>query len=800
MLLLFGMIREQQREAVAATLERAAQGISNAVGNRLTDEMAHLAGLAQSTALDRGDIESFRTEAQRLLDLRTDWITVVLTDSERPLVNLRFPQGEALPPLRDPESLRRVWTTRSPAIGNFIDRTVGVRFPVIRNGTMRHTVVAALSTTVISDLLQAYGLPAQWVGAVVDGNGIILARNTAAERFVGTLATADVRAQFGPTPSGVFQATVKEGGPVYAFSMPIPETPWHVAIAAPVAVVEAEYRAIMWLLVSGAAVAIAAAGALSMSLARRGTRVAERRMEEFKGERDRADQENREKSAFLALMSHELRTPLNGILGFAQVLAQSGLTQEQASHVEHQKQAAHTLLRLIDGVLDYSKIEAGCLELESISFDLPDLVGECVALIRPMAKEKGLEIRLMPEPDLPRFILGDPLRLRQILVNLLGNAVKFTTHGAVSVSVGHRRRDDGSLDLSFIVRDTGPGIPAERMDRLFHRFSQVDASTTRQFGGTGLGLAICKALVDLMGGAIRVESVVGKGSAFHFTIHAALGDKPSDDETPPAPQPPRAARQGAILLVEDSQLNQIVARAMLQKAGHHVDVAENGAEAVAAVQERPFDLVLMDVMMPVLDGIEATRTIRSLPGPVSALPIIALTASTDPQDIEACHAAGMNGCLGKPIVWQELLDTIADHIEAGNAPAAMENAAHTAPFLAEEMEFALSEAIKPALLIPLLEMFVEQADGWVEELERHRTDPHELRAVAHRLSGTSGYFGFTALWEACRALECACREGRTEHVQHGLETVESELHKAKTAAFTKATALAGELDPAKSRD
>lgn len=802
MLLLFGMIREQQRDTVAATLERAAQGISNAVGHRLTDELAHLAGLAQSTALDRGDTESFRTEAQRLLDLRTDWITVVLTDHERQLVNLRYPQGEALPPLRDLESLKRVWATQSPAIGKFTNHTVGVRFPVIRNGTMRHTVVAALSTTAISNLLQAYGLPEQWVGAVVDDDGIIIARNTAAERFVGTLATADARSHFGSGPSGVFQSTIKEGAPAYTFSMPVPGTLWHVAIAAPVATVEAEYRVIMWLLVSGAAAAIAAAGALSISLAQRGTRAAERRVEEFKGERDRADQENREKSAFLALMSHELRTPLNGIIGFSQVLAQSGLTQEQAYHVEHQKQAARSLLRLIDDILDYSKIEAGCLELESISFDLPDLVGECIALVRPMAKEKGLEIGLMPEPDLPRFVLGDPLRLQQILVNLLGNAVKFTARGAVSVSVGHRKRDDGSLDLSFVVRDTGLGIPAERMDRLFQRFSQVDASITRQFGGTGLGLAICKALVELMGGTIRAESVVGEGSAFHFTIRAAIGDKPLDDETPSAPQPPRSTRHGAILLVEDSQLNQIVARTMLEKAGHHVDVAENGAEAVAAIQKRPFDLVLMDVMMPVLDGIEATRTIRNLPGPVSALPIIALTASTEPQDIEACHAAGMNGCIGKPFVWQELLDVVAGHLETahletGSAPTAMEEAAHTAPILDEREQFALSEAIAPAMQVTLLDMFIEQADGWTEELERHRTDPHELGAVAHRLSGTSGYFGFMALWESCRALERACRGDRTEHVQRRLETLKSELREAKTVARIKAAALADELDHAK---
>ncbi len=668
MLLLFGMIRDQQRDAVAATLERAAQGVSNAVLQRLTDQVSHLAGLAQSTALDRADIESFRTEAQRLLVLRTDWRTVILTDDHRQLVNLRFQPEEALPPLRDPDTLQQVITTRRPAVGNFSGNTIGIRFPVLRNGPVQHTIVAALKPTAISEPLESYGLPDRWIGTVIDGNGVIVGRNRMAERFLGTPANPDIRARLGSAASGVFEATNEEGSEVYAFTVPIADTAWHVAIAAPVIAVEAKYREIMWLLIGGAAFTAVLAVALAIALVRRGTRVVERRVAEFQGARDRADLENREKSAFLAMMSHELRTPLNGILGFAEALARSGPTPEQARHLAHQKQAAHSLLRLINDILDYSKIEAGKLELEAIPFDLAALIDECVALVRPMAETKRLDVAVTPAPDLPRLVCGDPLRLQQILVNLLGNAVKFTERGAIQVSVGQQARDDGALDLLFAVRDTGPGIPAERMNRLFRRFSQADASTTRRYGGTGLGLAICRALVELMGGTIDVQSVVGEGSVFHFTIRVGTVDQPDEDPEISTPQPRRATDPAAILLVDDIDMNRVLARTMLENAGHQVTVAESGAEAIALLQERPFDLVLMDVMMPELDGIEATRRIRRLPGAVRNIPILALTANTVPEELGACEAAGMNGCVGKPIVWSELLALVDGLVAKGRTP------------------------------------------------------------------------------------------------------------------------------------
>ncbi|WP_146208741.1 hybrid sensor histidine kinase/response regulator [Azospirillum sp. TSO22-1] len=787
-LLLFGMIRSQQQDAVAETLERVAQGVSNAIVRMLTDELGHLAGLAQSTALDRGDIESFRTEAQRVFDQRAHWRTVLLTDAERQLMNLGYAAGEPLPPVRDPESLRRTWATRAPAISNLVAGTIAVRFPVIRDGAVRYSMVAALNPGALSDLLQAYGLPEQWVGALVDANGIIIGRNKAPERFVGTPATEDARAHFGSGSSGVFQGTVKEGDRVYAFTTPVAGAPWHVVIAAPVAVVEADYRTIMWLLMFGAAVAIIAAGGLSISLTRRGTRAAERRIAEVKGERDRADQENREKSVFLAMMSHELRTPLNGILGFAEALVQSGLTDEQTSHIGHQQRAARSLLRLIDDILDYSKIEAGRLELESVSFDLPDLVGECVALVRPMAQGKGLEIGMMVEPDVPRFVRGDPVRLQQILINLLGNGVKFTAHGAVTVSVGHRRRDDGSCDLRFVVRDTGVGIPAEYMGRLFQRFSQAETSTTRRYGGTGLGLAICKALVEMMGGTIRVESMVGEGSAFHVTIRSAVGEKPAESETPSAAPLREAARHGAILLVDDVDLNRILACSMLERAGHRVEVVGNGAEAVAAVQKRSFDLILMDLMMPVLDGIETTRIVRSLPGAVSAIPIIAMTADGS-HEAEALQAAGMNGCVRKPIVWPELLRTIDGFLETGWASPDGAAASRTAPRTNDAVQAAACADVAPSVLVQMLGLFVDQADGWVEELEGYRDDLHELQAVAHRLSGTSATLGFMSMHEACRALDDACRGGRAAEARHRLDVVASEIRTAKTLAQAKASAL-----------
>ena len=475
----------------------------------------------------------------------------------------------------------------------------------------------------------------------------------------------------------------------------------------------------------------------------------------------------RMKDEFVSMVSHELRTPLNGVIGMTDLLLQSELAPRARTYAEGVQRSGEVLLTIVDDILDLSKIEAGKLDLESAPLDVRKVVGEVAQLFAERAEEKGVTLTWNVDTTLPDGLEGDPIRLRQVLLNLVGNALKFTQEGSVRVAVELGEETPEAVMLRFEVADTGIGIDPHDRERLFQPFAQADSSTTRKYGGTGLGLSICQRLVQLMGGAIGVESELGGGSTFWFSIPVRRTAAPVNEPVAPAIAGtlPRASSPSAaqrLLLVEDSWINQRVALGMLEQLGYEADLAANGREALEAIERGAYAAVLLDCQMPEMDGFQMATELRRREAQSGrpALPVIAMTASAMPADRERCLATGMNDHLAKPVRIAELSAKLERWVATSSAAEQVPTEVVLDPAALAEVA-RLRRPGRPDLVNAIVQRFRDEAPGRVQALREaiDRGDAAAVRDYAHSLKGDSRRVGGTEVGQLCAEIEMLGRSG-----------------------------------------
>ncbi len=479
-----------------------------------------------------------------------------------------------------------------------------------------------------------------------------------------------------------------------------------------------------------------------------------RQKEEAEQQRRRAEQSERAEQQFLANMSHEIRTPMNAVMGMTKLLLQKSPREDQLKYLYGIQKSSEALLVILNDILDISKVQAGRMELEWIDLDVAAILDTVRTTLQYRAEEKGLALEVFCDPAIPPVLVGDPTRLLQILLNLAGNAVKFTEKGRVDILTHGTLLPDRRCALHFEVCDTGIGMTPEQLEQVFVSFKQASGETTRKYGGTGLGLSISKQLTELFGGRIEVQSKPGEGSVFHVYLELDIADsgKTSADDFPVNPETLRGKR---ILIAEDNEFNRIVAVETLQILIPDVRIttAENGLEALEAVQNETFDVVLMDVSMPVMDGLEATRAIRALPPPLNRLPIIAFTASVTSKEVRTCLSAGMNACVPKPFNDMELIQALSNLQAPGTIP--------TQPVQPGIEGIRQIAGADPARLKKYLQLYLDSANTNLPRIEAALAagDTDALRKAVHTMKPQFKLLNLPEIAALAQTIETQALEG-----------------------------------------
>jgi len=629
---------ERERDQIKTDTLITARALIQAVDRDLNTGITVALALSHSANLDKGDLAAFHAEAKNALRAEFPGFNFVLSDRNSvQLLNTALPYGPLLPDPASAARIRKVFDTGKVVIsdvfiGGALKRPlVAIHVPVLRDGKVAYCLSSAFVPERLGQTLKEQRLPPDRVVAIFDSQGVIVARTLDPQNSVGKKGAPSLLAQMPVRMEAAVEATTLEGLPVYSMYSRSPFSGWAVVIGVPRSVVWSEMLAsVMWiglgvlaLLLAGFCAAWLYARSIGRSL----------------------EQANMAKDAFVANMSHELRTPMNAVLGMAHLLGSTKLSPEQSRYLEMIRASGQSLLGILNDILDFSKMQAGKVEPHPVRFKLDDVMHAVATIMSVSAGEKELELCMAVEPDVPRMLIGDALRLQQVLVNLAGNAVKFTEKGEVSVLV--QKMTAAPLTLRFRVRDTGIGMNKEQLARLFSPFTQGDLSFTRRFGGTGLGLTITKNLIDMLGGSIQVDSEPGQGSEFRFTLAFT---EAADAE------PPRTLSKLHVLVVDDNRTSRTFISKTIVSWGWSSDRAASGEEALARLRSGiRYDVVLVDSLMPGMDGMATMHAIRQL----APVPVICLVnASTRGKLMQEMAEASVAAFLTKPVTASSLFDAV----------------------------------------------------------------------------------------------------------------------------------------------